>query len=143
MFESHPLDLLLPDGTRRSVILTVYYPDEEDEPYEVALDLNDEQVNGSSDRGVFFALQDLRRKLDTRHVLTDCYGGSENVYPSGMAENMGDVVKAYRLTLGGQTALTDLVDIFERGSDTRPSTVEAQERFFGEWCSHFVARSKA
>jgi N-glycosidase YbiA len=142
MFEEHQTELLLPGGARHRAVLEVYMPDEGNDPYEVGLDLNGEWLVGRSRRGVFFALQELRRHLDQIGVLIDCEGASENVYPSGMIEDMGPCVKGYRLRLGSQTALSDLVDIFERSPLTKPSTVEAQKLFFGDWCSYFDGQPK-
>jgi hypothetical protein len=141
MFESHQVDLLFPDGTRRTMTLDVYIPDD-GETYEVALDLDDSLVVGRSKRGVFFALQEMRRLLDERSILIDCYGASENVYPSGMIADMGDVAMAYRMTLGKPARRVDLVDVFARGPDTKPASVSAQEQFVARWRAYFDRGSK-
>lgn len=87
MFENHQIDRL-PDETQRTIKMCVYLPDKDDEAYGVAVDLAGDQMTGSSKRQVLFALQQLRRRHDERRILVDCYGASENVYPSGMIESM-------------------------------------------------------
>lgn len=42
-------------------------------------------------------------------------------------------LKAYRLTKGAHTRMTDLVEIFETGPDVTPASVDAQEAFWSEW----------
>jgi len=81
----------------------------------------------------FEALCRIRRQLEPEGIIPFCYGASLNVYPSGMARDMGRGLKAYRLTRGVNPRMTDLVEIFEAGPDVVPASVDAQEAFWREW----------
>ena len=81
----------------------------------------------------FTALGLIRRDLEADGWLLSCYGTSRNVYPSGMARDMGLGLKAYRLHLGQHARKEDLVDIFTTGPDVDPASVDDQETFLKEW----------
>ncbi|WP_440635990.1 hypothetical protein ACSHT2_19960 [Bradyrhizobium sp. PUT101] len=81
----------------------------------------------------FEALCLVRRQLEPEGLIPFCYGASLNVYPSGMARDMGAGLKAYRLKKGVHTRMADLVEIFTTGPDVIPASVDAQEEFFREW----------
>ena len=83
----------------------------------------------------FEALCDVRTRLSEDGLIPFCYGASLNVYPSGMAREMGRGLKAYKLTMGEQAKTSDLVEIFGEGPDVIPASVTAQEQFFREWLS--------
>jgi hypothetical protein len=81
----------------------------------------------------FEALCLIRRQLEPEGLMPFCYGASLNVFPSGMARDMGRGLKAYRMTKGAHARMTDLVEIFEAGPDVVPASVDAQEAFWREW----------
>jgi hypothetical protein len=88
----------------------------------------------SSDATDFFeALVSIRRQLQADGLAPYCYGASLNVFPSGMARDMGQGLKAYKLTLGKHAKSVDLVDIFDEGTDIAPADVDAQEQFYRDW----------
>ena len=88
----------------------------------------------SSDSTDFFeALVSIRRQLQADGLAPYCYGASLNVFPSGMARDMGQGLKAYKLTLGKHAKSADLVDIFDEGIDVAPADVDAQEQFYRDW----------
>jgi hypothetical protein len=88
----------------------------------------------SSDSTDFFeALVSIRRQLQADGLAPYCYGASLNVFPSGMARDMGQGLKAYKLTLGKHAKSADLVDIFDEGTDVAPADVDAQEQFYRDW----------
>jgi hypothetical protein len=88
----------------------------------------------SSDSTDFFeALVSIRRQLQADGLAPYCYGASLNVFPSGMARDMGQGLKAYKLTLGKHAKSADLVDIFDEGTDVAPADVDAQEKFYRDW----------
>ena len=88
----------------------------------------------SSDATDFFeALVSIRRQLQADGLAPYCYGASLNVFPSGMARDMGQGLKAYKLTLGKHAKSADLVDIFDEGIDVAPADVDAQEQFYRDW----------
>ncbi|MEZ6046262.1 MAG: hypothetical protein R3C11_11975 [Planctomycetaceae bacterium] len=81
----------------------------------------------------FFALCELRQKLQETGLSPLCFGAAENVYPSGMSLSMSGGRMAYRMTPGKQARMQDLVDIFDTEPDLVPVTVEAQKAFFERW----------
>jgi len=88
----------------------------------------------SSEATDFFdALASIRRQLQHDGLIPYCYGASLNVFPSGMARDMGQGLRAYKLTLGKHSRPTDLVDIFDEGTDVVPADVDAQEQFYRDW----------
>ena len=83
----------------------------------------------------FEALCQVRLRLESDGVLVATYGGSRNVFPSGMARDMGAGLKAYRLTRGSKGRREDLVGIFDTGPGIEPATVEEQRAFYADWVS--------
>jgi hypothetical protein len=81
----------------------------------------------------FQALCDIRVRLADDRLIPFCYGASVNVFPSGMARSMGQGLKAYKLTIGRQAKMSDLVEIFSEGPDIIPAYVEPQAQFFQDW----------
>ncbi|MGO1078553.1 hypothetical protein [Inquilinus sp. CA228] len=81
----------------------------------------------------FKALCLIRQQLEPEGFVPFCYGASLNVYPSGMARDMGRGLKAYRLTKGEPASRADLVEIFSAGPDVAPASVQAQQNFWREW----------
>jgi len=106
---------------------------EQRENVKLRLEFNDEVFEALHESSFFHALLELRRRLEPKGMMLVCYGASENVFPSGMAVNMGNGGKAYRLTLGRPALMADLVDIFDTGPDVVPVSVEKQEAFFQTW----------
>ena len=84
----------------------------------------------------FGCLCDVRLELERVGVIPICYGASENVFPSRMARDMGAGLRAYKLTLGVHAKLSDLVGIFQSGSDVVPATVAAQRAWYEKWTRH-------
>lgn len=81
----------------------------------------------------FEALVSVRRQLQADGLMPYCYGASLNVFPSGMARDMAQGLKAYKMVLGKLARLADLVDIFDQGPDIVPANVDAQEHFWRDW----------
>ena len=81
----------------------------------------------------FQALCDVRGLLAEDSLIPFCYGASLNVYPSPMARDMGQGLKAYRMTEGRHARMDDLVEIFAEGPDVIPASVSAQEQFYRDW----------
>jgi hypothetical protein len=81
----------------------------------------------------FQALCDVRSLLAKDGLIPLCYGASLNVYPSGMARDMGQGLKAYKMAMGRHARMEDLVDIFSEGPDVVPASVAAQEQFWRDW----------
>ena len=81
----------------------------------------------------FKALCDVRSLLAKDGLIPLCYGASLNVYPSGMARDMGQGLKAYKMAIGRHARREDLVYIFAQGANVVPASVAAQEQFWREW----------
>lgn len=81
----------------------------------------------------FEALLGIRRQIESTGLLLQVYGSSRNVWPSGMARQMGLGRTAYKMTKGKQALKQDMVNIFATGPDVEPATVAEQEQFRNEW----------
>lgn len=81
----------------------------------------------------FEGLIDIRKKLENENIKLLCKGCCLDVYPSGMMLNMGAGRKAYRLHLGKQASMDELVDIFSLCREEDVVSIEAQEVFFTKW----------
>src|SRR5215813_5801720 len=77
--------------------------------YTVQIEHGDLTAIGGSEIGFFDALRIVRGKLEEAGILLNCFGASEDVYPSPMQESMGPAVLAYRNYLGQQARLSDIV----------------------------------
>ena len=81
----------------------------------------------------FEALCSIRLQLEPEQLLPFCYGASLNVFPSGMARDMGAGLSAYRLAAGRHARQADLVGIFDSGPDVVPASVANQQQFYDAW----------
>jgi hypothetical protein len=80
----------------------------------------------------FEALRTVRRRvLEPKGLIPFCYGASLNVWPSAMSRDMGRGLKAFKMELG--TPASELVGIFDQGSDVIPALVQVQEEFARDW----------
>ncbi|MBX3628021.1 MAG: hypothetical protein KF892_23635 [Rhizobacter sp.] len=93
------------------------------------------KVTTASADDFFEALCLIRQELETEGLLLFCYGGSLNVYPSGMTRSMASGKVAYKMQVGRQATKEDLVSIYAEGADVIPATVSQQREFFNEWVS--------
>ena len=107
-------------------------PDRRDE-FKIRVEFDRSTFEVYSKVGYFRALCSLREELESNGILMNCYGASENVYPSPMIEGMGGGEKAYKLVFGRPARRADLVSIFDCGSDVVPSTVRRQREFYEKW----------
>jgi hypothetical protein len=81
----------------------------------------------------FAALCALRETLEAQGLIPVCWGASRNVYPSGMALDMGQGLSAYRTVIGEPARITDLVEIFATDPEVQPATVREQREFHERW----------
>lgn len=81
----------------------------------------------------FYALLELRKKLEAQNIKILCKGASRNVYPSPMILSMGEAIKAYQLTMGKQARMSDLVNIFAPCEVDEYATIEEQLIFYNDW----------
>ncbi|HEX8310775.1 MAG TPA: hypothetical protein VF614_05615 [Chthoniobacteraceae bacterium] len=81
----------------------------------------------------FEAFSQIRLQLEPERLIPLCYGASLNVFPSGMARDMGSGLSAYRLTIGRRASRDDLVRIFDSGLDVVPASVVNQKQHYDDW----------
>lgn len=81
----------------------------------------------------FEALQFVRKDLEQEGVQILCNGAARNVYPSPMILSMGEGRRAYRVTLGKQALMDDLIDIFDYDNSLSCCSVEEQNQFYRKW----------
>lgn len=88
----------------------------------------DEAATGAD---YFASFAEIRRRLAKRDLLPQCYGASRNVWPSGMARDMGQGLAAYKLAMGRPAE--ERVHIFASGPDIDPVDPEEQRAFARAW----------
>jgi hypothetical protein len=113
-------------------IAAVITQDREGDVCQVTLRYRDELFEAKAS-DFFEAFCKIRLQLEPKGLIPFCYGASLDVYPSGICRSMGTGMKAYRITHGRHALLTDLVSIFDSGSDVIPSSVANQKENFQAW----------
>lgn len=86
----------------------------------------------SKSDNIFDSVVELRKKLELNNIYLLCNASVINVYPSGMQKEFGGT-KAYKLQMGKQAALSDVVDIFDYDSELKIGSVKEQEEFYENW----------
>ena len=86
----------------------------------------------SKSDNIFDSVVELRKKLELKNIYLLCNASVINVYPSGMQKEFGGT-KAYKLQMGKQATLSDVVDIFDYDSELKIVSVKEQEEFFESW----------
>lgn len=86
----------------------------------------------SKSDNIFDSVVELRKKLELKNIYLLCNASVINVYPSGMQKEFGGT-KAYKLQMGKQVTLSDVVDIFDYDSELKIGSVKEQEEFFESW----------
>lgn len=81
----------------------------------------------------FGAFCRIRERLAEQGLLPMCYGASRQIYISGMGRDMAAGLKVYKVRLGEQAQMKNLVDIFETGDDVEPVSVAEQQAFQEQW----------
>ncbi|HEV3462288.1 MAG TPA: hypothetical protein VG413_09610 [Candidatus Dormibacteraeota bacterium] len=82
---------------------------------------------------VFECMCQLRARFDREGIRLCCNGARLNVWPSGMARDMGGGLRAYVLEVGRRASIDDLVDIFDSAPIEDIATVEEQRLFAEKW----------
>lgn len=90
----------------------------------------------SKSDNIFDSVVELRKKLELKNIYLLCNASVINVYPSGMQKEFGGT-KAYKLQMGKQATLSDVVDIFDYNSELKIGSVKEQEEFFESWIESF------
>ena len=86
----------------------------------------------SKSDNIFDSIVELRKKLELKNIYLLCNASVINVYPSGMQKEFGGT-KAYKLQMGKQAILIDVVDIFDYDSELKIGSVKEQEEFYENW----------
>ena len=86
----------------------------------------------SKSGNIFDSIVELRKKLELKNIYLLCNASVINVYPSLMQKEFGGT-KAYKLQMGKQATLNDVVDIFDYGSELKIGSVKEQEEFHENW----------
>ena len=86
----------------------------------------------SKSDNIFDSVVELRKKLELNNIYLLCNASAINVYPSGMQKEFGGT-KAYKLQMGKQAILKDVVDIFDYDNGLKIGSVKEQEEFYGNW----------
>ena len=89
-------------------------------------------IYSSKSDNIFDSVVELRKKLELKNIYLLCNASVINVYPSGMQKEFGGT-KAYKLQMGKQATLSDVVDIFDYDSELKIDSVKEQEEFFKSW----------
>jgi len=95
-------------------------------PWSIRLDFGEGKVAQVEAPDLFAALETIRLQLEPSGVLICCQGARADVYPSGMARQMGGGRRAYRLRAGKRSTRDDLVDIFDPAEPDEVVTVQEQ-----------------
>ena len=86
----------------------------------------------SKSDNIFDSVVELRKKLELKNIYLLCNASVVNIYPSPMQKDFGGT-KAYKLQMGKQATLSDVVDIFDYDSELKIGIVKEQEEFFESW----------
>ena len=90
----------------------------------------------SKSDNIFDSVVELRKKLELKNIYLLCNASVINVYPSLMQKEFGGT-KAYKLQMGKQATLNDVVDIFDYDSEFKIGSVKEQEEFYESWIESF------
>lgn len=86
----------------------------------------------SKSDNIFDSVVELRKKLELNNIYLLCNASVINVYSSGMQKEFGGT-KAYKLQMGKQATLNDVVDIFDYDNGLKIGSVKEQEEFYENW----------
>lgn len=93
-------------------------------------------IYSSKSDNIFDSVVELRKKLELNNIYLLCNASVINVYPSTMQKEFGGT-KAYKLEMGKQATLSDVVDIFDYDSELKIVSVKEQEEFYENWIAKF------
>jgi hypothetical protein len=96
-------------------------------PWRLVLHLADREYSAEED-DLFECLTVIRRELERQGRRPCCRGAQADVYPSGMARQMGGGRTAYQHRTGRRPGRADLVDIFDEAECADVVSVDEQER---------------
>jgi hypothetical protein len=106
--------------------------------YRLELRLDDGRAVIADERDYFECLLTVRRQLQAEGLRVCCQGARRDVWPSGMARDMGSGLGAYVLT--SAPGRPELVAVFDPADLALIGTVEEQEAHFRSWWEHRTGR---
>jgi hypothetical protein len=132
--DSKPVEVISDNGQIGTGTFVMWECTSKNEEDQVCLDLalTDQTVSATAET-FFEALNQVRKSLEVLELKPVCLGARKDVYPSAMILRMGDGDKAYRLKIGQQAFMENLVSIFDPDPDRSPSSVAEQEGYYQEW----------
>ena len=86
---------------------------------------------------IFDSIVELRKKLESKDIYLLCNASVVNIYPSPMQKDFGGT-KAYKLQMGKQAVLADVVDIFDYDNELKIGSVEKQKKIYENWLKSLV-----
>ena len=86
---------------------------------------------------IFDSIVELRKKLESKDIYLLCNASVVNIYPSPMQKDFGGT-KAYKLQMGKQAVLADVVDIFDYNNELKIGSVEKQKKIYENWLKSLV-----
>ena len=86
---------------------------------------------------IFDSIVELRKKLESKDIYLLCNASVVNIYPSPMQKDFGGT-KAYKLQMGKQAVLADVVDIFDDNNELKIGSVEKQKKIYENWLKSLV-----
>ena len=86
---------------------------------------------------IFDSIVELRKKLESKDIYLLCNASVVNIYPSPMQKDFGGT-KAYKLQMGKQATLNDVVDIFDYDNELKIGSVEKQKKIYENWLKSLV-----
>jgi hypothetical protein len=95
-------------------------------PWRVRAKFDDGTVLEVTESDLFECLVEIRKQLELEGGLVCCEGARRDVFPSGMARQMGGARHAYRLVPDQLTGTRTLVDIFAATDCQAVATVPDQ-----------------
>ena len=121
MTEHRQIRVVGSDGLRNAKVAIATEP-----PWLIGIQLQDGTEVAVEETDLFASLQTLRLKLEAIGILLCCHGALANVFPSGMARQMAEGRRAYRITRGQRPTRDDLMDIFAPADCSAVVTVQQQ-----------------
>lgn len=108
--------------------------------YEITLDGIEAETRRFVSSDLFEAMIELRKVLESKGARLLCAGARPEVFPSGMARDMGGGRKAYVTRIGEPARSEDLVDIFHYAAPGTVGTVDEQADFHANWVESLSGR---
>lgn len=121
-----------------SGVLTLYEVSRKD-PDLVCIRLDFDEISVEFHAEYFFeGLLLLRRHLEAERRQIMCNGAAKSVYPSPMQLSMGDGRLAYKLEMGQQAKMVDIVDIFAFDDTLEFVGVDEQYESYQTWLHSLI-----